>query len=455
VRLTLTTILILLFFGQASNAQKLKISLSGKHLKKVEKISKPSKKLLKYRKLYKKDSTKFKKDQEKVASKKLDSLSKGFKIYAKKGVMDTLQFPEEYRKYLSESMLDSGVAQNQGMAYAKTEGGKWLKENPEYKEYQKMLKENPELAKWVNKYGNSPGALKDMPDSVFTFENGAKSLESYAEKQLGKRGEMKYFNEQTEASKSFTDMPNQYKAMGEGYKKQGEQYADKDYLKEKGKEEALARSMKLAAAFLANNKELSGVQKQMTKLKKKYSSLANSGDLSSGVKRNSLEGRPWDERFVFGGNFDVQVGEPIKVDLSPIIGYKVIKPLTLGVGATYRLDIGYDPKAKLAQYDNQVYGYNAYISYDIIKQFFAYAEMDYMAGVKSDTLTDDKTTVWQPAVAAGIGRSFKVHAKVTGTVMLLYHVVNSPIKNPSGNPFQVKFGFQTNALTFKKIKKPF
>jgi len=454
VRLTLTTILILLFFAQLANAQNFKVSLSGKNLKKVEKISKPAKKLFKYRKLYKKDSAKLVKDQKKVASKKLDSLRKGYKIYAKKGIMDTLQFPAEYRKYLSESMLDSGVVQNQGMAYAKTEGGKWLKENPEYKEYQKMLKENPELAKWVNKYGNSPGALKDMPDSVFTFENGAKSLESYAEKQLGKRGEMKYFNSQTEAAKGFTDMPNQYRAMGEGYKKQGAQYTDKDQLKEKGKEEALERSMKLATTFLANNKELSGVQKQMTKLKKKYSSLANSGDLSSGVKRNSLEGRPWDERIVFGGNFNVQIGEPVKVDLSPIIGYKVIKPLTIGVGATYRVDIGFDPN-KTTQYDNQVYGYNAYISYDIIKQFFAYVEYDYMAGVKSDTLTDAKTTLWQPALAAGIGRSFKVHAKLTGTVMLLYHVVNSPIKNPSGNPLQVKFGFQTNALTFKKIKKPF
>jgi len=454
VRLTLTTILILLIFAQLANAQKFKLSLSNKNLKKVEKISKPAKKLFKYRKLYKKDSAKLKKEQRNLASKKLDSLNKGLKMYAKKGIMDTLQFPESYRKYLSESMLDSGAVQKQGFAYAKTEGGKWLNDNPEYKEYQKMLKENPELAKWMNKYGSNPGALKEMPDSLFTYDNGSKALSAFAQKQAGGLKEVKSFNSQMEAMKPMTDMQETYKTMGEGYQKQGEQYADQEFLKEKGKEEALARSMKLAATFLANNKELSGVQKQMTKLKKKYSSLANSGDLSTGVKKNSLQGRPLDERFVFGGNFSVQIGEPIKVDLSPIIGYKIIKPLTLGVGGTYRVDIGYDPN-KTTQYNNQVYGYNGFISYDIIKQFFAYAEFDYMAGVKSDTLTDAKTTVWQPAVAAGIGRSFKVHAKLTGTVMLLYHVINSPIKNPSGNPFQIKFGFQTNALTFKKIKKPF
>ncbi len=436
-----------------AQAQKLKVSLSNKHLKKVEKISNPSKKLFKYRKLYKKDSAKLIKEQKKLASKKLDSLNKGMKIYAKKGIMDTLQFPEEYRNYLSESMLDSGAAQKQGMAYAKTEGGKWLQDNAEYKEYQKMLKENPELGKWMNKYGSNPGALKDMPDSLFTFDNGAKALTSYAEKQAGGLKEVKALNSQMEAMKPITEMQDSYKAMGEGYLKQGEQYTDKEYLKEKGKEEALARSMKLATDFLANNKELGGVQKQMTKLKKKYSSLTNSGDLSSGVKRNSLQGRPIDERFVLGGNFDVQIGEPIKVDIAPLIGYRITKPLTLGVGGIYRLDIGYE--ATKTQYDNQVYGYNAFVRYDVIKQFFVHAEFDYMAGVKTDTLTDAKTTVWQPAVAAGIGRSFKVHTKLTGTIMLLYHVVNSPIKNPSGNPFQVKFGFQTNELTFKKIKKPF
>ena len=455
MRLPILIILIFFLASPYSYAQKERINLSEKHVKKVEKKKNPSKKLKKYRKLYKKDSARFVKEKKKLAAKKLDSLDKAMKKYVKTGVLDTLNFPEGYRKYLTKSITDSGAVAKEGKSLAKTEGNKWLKDNPEYKEYQKMLKENPELAKWMKTYGSDPAALNDMPDSLFKYKKTA--VPDLLESKAGSLKEVKGFQEQAGAMKPITDMQKTYKEMGEGYMKKGEQYSDEDFLKEKGKEEAIAHATQMAAGFLSKNEgALGGLQKQMTKLKKKYSSLQNSEDLSSGVKRKSLKGRPVDERFILGGNFDVQVAKPIKVDVSPLIGFRVNKPFTLGVGGTYRLDIGYeDSSIKNVKFDTKVYGYNAFASYDIIKRFFLYTEYTYMAEIQTDKLTAEKKTKWEPSFVAGIGRSFKVHPKLTGTVMLLYNIVNSSVANPPGNRFQVKFGFQTNELTFKKIKKPF
>ena len=53
----------------------------------------------------------------------------------------------------------------------------------------------------------------------------------------------------------------------------------------------------------------------MQELKKKYSSVLSSNDLSTATKRNSLEGKRLTNRLVFGGTFQIHIDQSTSVDV--------------------------------------------------------------------------------------------------------------------------------------------
>ncbi|GEM_PF-4930157 len=444
-------LIVVTLAGPGGYAQKLNITLTGKQVKKLEKIAVPAKKLQKYRKLYRKDSARYMRERDKLYKKKKDSLHKALKRYARTGLMDTLQLPQEYRQYLTRSLFDSSVLVNKGKAWLVAEGKSLLAGNKTYQAYRQMLDENPEIAGWIARYGNDPAALAQMPDSLFTGSYFDKAVEA----RLAALPEFREFKTQTMQFDALAKLPGQYKARQQAYLVQAKNYADKEKWQQQAKTRARTEVVQYTRKFLAENSKLLGrLEKEMAGLKKKYASFKQNADLTTAVKRNSLRGRPVGERLVAGGNFDIQVGTPVRVDLSPLLGFRFNKKFTLGAGGTYRFEFSKDSLVN-NRFNKQVYGANAFVSYEVAGRFFIYGQADYLTEQNKTEQPNPVPPVWRPGVMAGIGRAFRVAPKLTGTVILLYTVVENEIKNPAGNRWQVKFGFQTNELSFKKIPKPF
>jgi len=122
-----------------------------------------------------------------------------------------------------------------------------------------------------------------------------------------------------------------------------------------------------------HSEQFDKAQKELTKMKSKYSKVVNSNDMTTAVKRNSLKGKPLGKRLVYGGNFNLSGNDPIKVDLSPLVGYKVNKKLTLGLSGTYRQTF-----QKELTSGEAIYGSRLFANYDIFKNFFAAGEVDQM-----------------------------------------------------------------------------
>lgn len=434
--------------------EKVRVSISDKHKKKLEKINSPAKKLKKYRKYYSKDSSKIMKRQVKLARQKSDSLLRTYQQLAKERMLDSIGVSDQYAQLLQKDVLDSGNLNVKGKALLKNQGMSYLSGLEAYEKIGLMSDQYPELANWLKAYGNDPGMLSQLPDSVLNrAQEKANSIPGMVEKRISQTDEIKALEQQSgRLTRSVNGWQESYKGMGEQYMDQSRQYADQDHLTAEGKRLATD----YARDFITENiGQLEQLNNKLAGLKKKYASVANSTDMRSAKRRNTLQGRPLDERIILGGNFDIQLADPVLVDLSPLVGFRLNKKLTAGLGGTYRVNLTFDSKSLNAQDDNRVYGFNAFVSYDVIKQFFVYGQYDYLGQKEHDQDIAEEVQTWEPGFMAGIGRSFRMHPKITGTVMLLYNVVENHIKNPLGNRFQVRFGFQTNELTFKKVNRPY
>lgn len=235
----------------------------------------------------------------------------------------------------------------------------------------------------------------------------------------------------------FTAMQNQYKSQLNDL---NDSTARKEMLKQKAEE--------LAMQYIQDNPGvLQAAQKKMDLLMKKYSSVVNSNDLSTAVKRTSLKGRTFRERLVIAGNFQMISLQPVSVDFSPQIGYRFNSQLSIGVGGMYRQTFN----DSIQFLSPTVLGYKSFVSYDVIRSFFAYGEYGQNSpGVKIEE--GISTRIWKAAALLGVGRKFSISKKIDMTVVALYNFLHEPGDPVYPRPFMVRFGFQLSDIALLKRK---
>lgn len=336
------------FTANEVNGQSFKVTLSPKHLAKVDKGKTVHQRLKKYRKLYSKDSARQIKKLDKYYDKKTDSLSKVLRkerrlceLARKKGLpcsSDTLKQVKGYAALLS---ADSVTLDSLGREIKTSRGG-LAEQLPEGQRGKLKTLENKygSQSKEVNQY---LALLRDSVSAADTIKSlavgrGEAMVSQMAEEKLGSAGAVKEFGEYEKAVKNIKSTPDEYK-------KKVEQVQNSEHMKAEAKQKALEEATEKMAENLDKFKP---VQQTMGLMKNKYSSLLNSNDLSTGVKARSLEGRPLRERWVIGGSFNIPSTSPLMVDLSPQFGYKIDKLFQVGIGGMYRATFTDSVKARNA-----------------------------------------------------------------------------------------------------------
>jgi len=212
---------------------------------------------------------------------------------------------------------------------------------------------------------------------------------------------------------------------------------------------------KMNELFDKHSDQLDQAKSLMSKLKKKYSYVPNSNDLSTARKASSLEDKPLKKRLTVGGNFKFERGNPLTLDLSPYIMYKINKEFYTGVSASYRFRINYDPKANTTHAEDVVGG-SLIVRHKVYKGFFGYSEFEYRSAPVSYDSTFTSETIyhreWMPGLLLGIGKEMTLKGKLKGTVILTYDFLHSD-KSFNHSPWNVKFGFNLDDLDLKNRKK--
>jgi len=320
---------------------------------------------------------------------------------------------------------------------AKQLGLKELEKKEEFKNIKKELSpylDSPYLKgiKLQDLDSMSLDSLKSL--SVSTFQK----LEKRLEQELLKTKELSQFNKDMGEMEALKGLP-------ESYKKQFEKYKNGEGLQK----EAMAEAAKKAQALLSkHSKEIQSAQTQLAKLKKKYSSVQSSNDLSTATKRNSLQGKLLKERIVLGINFQIVSLDPVIIDFNPLLGYKFNKKFYVAVGGSYRARFTESRANSPAQggqairigQDELTYGYRAFTEYNVWKMLSIHAEYERISKEFEIGKTDTFERKWVAGALAGISSNYTLKGKVKGNFSVLYNFLHNDAERVYQSPWVFRFG---------------
>jgi hypothetical protein len=436
-------------------AQNFSISLSEKHLGKLQSYENGHKRLKQYYKFYKKDSAqhfkkldkKYKRDLDSVyrANRKQEKLERQLvkkgSILPKKELDYGDSLNRELKKYwaITKDSKASDSAKQVAKEKVKEISLKQAEQYPQYLSALTRYQSGDSLS-WETLASEVPGF--DTLAGVFnsSSEDVFVTAEKTAETMLIKAAGVGALGQQFADAEKLKQLPEQY--MNE-YKK----YSDPEMVKKEAEQKVAAEAVKV----FEEKADIGAAQKSISKLMSKYREFSNATDLSDAVKHTSLKGRSLREHLVIGGHFNIVSTKPVSVDFSPQLGYKFNTRFFMGAGMSYRCTLG-DSIRNSYYVSPSNTSYKAFISYDVIKAFYAFGEWE-KSGISRSS--NDKTLKqWKDNYFIGAGKRFLVLPKLYFTMTVLYNL-NGDDHNPvHPNRFQVRTGFQLSELAMAK-KKPY
>ena len=85
------------------------------------------------------------------------------------------------------------------------------------------------------------------------------------------------------------------------------------------------------------------------------------------------------DKFFTGGNIGFQIGNPTMIDVSPLLGYKITKHTSIGIGASY-LYYHFHEVTYNADYISNTYGGRFFAEQTIWRDLFAHGEYEVLNG---------------------------------------------------------------------------
>ncbi len=148
------------------------------------------------------------------------------------------------------------------------------------------------------------------------------------------------------------------------------------------------------------------------------------------------------DRLFFGGGVTATFGNVTVLGASPIIGYKINKRLSAGVGAEY---LYYREKWRSVVYETSIYGGNVFTRYRISDKLFTHAEYGFINWeipvfdpVKYIYTTERRNI---PHLYLGGGYVQPVSQRSSFVLMAMYDALYNPLTSASPSPFIFRVGF--------------
>jgi len=309
---------IFLFLGMMSviGYAQSSVQLSPKHHEKLAKIKDPYQRTLKYKKYFRQDSVKQVKVQLKASATK-----RGKKVLSDSlsNLKNVMPYKESIDKVVS---LDSGQVKYE----ARKLGHNKLKQEAGIDVSDVTI--DSTLTDQMKQRGKSKLASELKNQELLDIAQ-LDSIKNFPTDSLGVRAKDAAMNKGEEYLKNTKEGQalgglDQDSEFGKLSAQKEELEKTQEELKQAAAQNQLKQQMTSKAKdfIIKNASQIQDVQSNMTELKKKYSSVPNSNDLSTARKRTSLEGEPFWKRIVLGGNFNITKTNPVTLDLSPVVGWR-------------------------------------------------------------------------------------------------------------------------------------
>lgn len=275
------------------------------------------------------------------------------------------------------------------------------------------------------------GYSKELPEISKDKIPRSSELTSELESKVGEIDDVKELKSQT---KAFDQIKKP-----EDYKKEGEVYMDQEALREKAK----AKALKLAQdKTLKGQKQVKSAHEKIAGLKKKYDNLQTTRDLPK-IKPNAMKGKPFKERFIYGGYVQVNKLPHMAIDLLPMMGYKISGTFLAGIGGTYRVDFGEDNRSISS--DHLIYGGRLFLDGNVYKKYFLHAEAEFVNTEVPNPFVFAANEVerdWITGVLVGVVRRYKISHAIKGNMQALYNLNYKPGISPFARKLTLRFGVE-------------
>lgn len=341
-----------------------------------------------------------------------------------------------------------------GQLYDLDEVSQW--DTPEKAAKERLLKESESIIsgnRHYNKYGSyhsefkkHRAELKSLKDSLKGAEGISELEKDYLIDRKKQEFQQEYGNKLEALGKGLAQNSGLESPELPGDKLDKLKQANQSISQPVNKEGAINKAKSQTKDYFADKGEaLSGAMDKAQSLKKKYSKVLDSNDLSTATKRNSLKDKSFGERLIFGGTFQIHIDQNSAIDLNPELSYNINKDFSIGLGGTYQVNANTEEFFRNLK-ERQVVGYRAFIEHKLFKSFFFHGEFEGLNG-KVDQATADSPQ-WHNSFLAGLERRFKVKRNLEGQFSVLYNFSHS--SNPLyDSPWTIRFGFN-----FLKNKSP-
>lgn len=139
--------------------------------------------------------------------------------------------------------------------------------------------------------------------------------------------------------------------------------------------------------------------------------------------------RKLSDKIFFGGGIGMQFGSYTGVDVSPMVGYRLINNLQTGIKFTYQYYGGSN-----VSWQQNVIGGSLFAQYIFFNKFIAHAEYEVLnvhTSWKNNQYEDTKQWFYTPLLGGGLYQ--KIGNRAAIMLLILYDVggsTNSPYQNP-------------------------
>jgi hypothetical protein len=155
------------------------------------------------------------------------------------------------------------------------------------------------------------------------------------------------------------------------------------------------------------------------------------------IQKQKEQKKDWlaKERFFWGGNLGLRLGNPTFVDLSPLVGYMVTDRLSFGVGAIYNY---YSYSYLGYKYELNLYGGRLYSRYFIFENVFLQAGWDRINRDNPYSFTPG-ARIWVDNLLVGAGFRYRVSDNISVMASGMWNLNQGPL-SPYQNPI-IQIGF--------------
>jgi hypothetical protein len=141
------------------------------------------------------------------------------------------------------------------------------------------------------------------------------------------------------------------------------------------------------------------------------------------------------ERIYFGGNVGAWFGRVTFINVSPLVGIKVTKKFSAGMGVTYNY---YSEVYGTRKYVSTIYGGSVFARYLILENLFAQVGIDRLSVPDFRTgLLNSRTWVDNVLIGGGYRQQFSERGSF---LMIIFYNLNETPLSPYTNPI-VQMGF--------------